>query len=298
MSWLRTIVDVADLAVGVNNAVQLSRMQEMGQQVQAVEALRSVMREYIFRMNEAKEDLLLYKKQKPIAVVAGLYYLEAEIDSSPVKPEIFEDISDKEYISSTVRSIRQERMGLLELFTEEQHDLAKTTARALGSYEELIALSDIYDGLVQLSGLRDRYNALEKEKPKGFLANLKRNDWFDRQRSLKEQISATERQLGEGEWEYLVAKYDVDSKEDCLKQQAQTEALILHVFGDTPVPQVSLAQILSQKLELPEGGAQTAQGSPAAAQKASKPTKVECRVCGYQNSKHRTTCKNCRASLE
>jgi hypothetical protein len=255
MSWLRAIVDVADLAVGVNNAVQLSKMQEMGQQVQAIDALRSVMREYIFRMNEAKEDLLLYKKQKPIAVAAGLYYLEAEIDESPVKPEIFDDISDKEYISSTVRSIRQERMGLLEYFTEDQHDLAKTTARALGSYEELMALGGIYDEAVKLSDLKYKFNALESEKPKGFLANLKRNDWFERRNALRKQISATEGQLGEGNWEYLVAKYDVDSKDECLEQQAKTEALIRHVFGDTPVPRVSIAQILSQKLELSDGGA-------------------------------------------
>lgn len=297
MSWLRAIVDVADLAVGVNNAVQLGKMQEMGQQVQAVDALRAVMREYIFKMNEAKEDLLMYRKRSPIAVVAGLYHLEAEIDDSPVKPEIFDDISDKEYISSTLRSIRQERMGLVEYFTEDQHDLAKTTARALGSFEELMVLSTMYDEAVQLSDLKYKFKALEGEKPKGFLANLKRNDWFKRRRVLREQILTIERQVGEGNWEYLVAKYDVDSKQECQEQQAQTEALIIHVFEGTPVPRVSLAEILSQKLESSDGGARTAQASPVSAQRAPVPTKVECRVCGYHNSKHRTTCKSCRASL-
>ncbi len=248
MSWLSAIVDVADLAVGINNAVKLQKMQEMGNQMQVVDALRSVMREYIFQANQTKEDLLMYKKRKPIAVAAGLYYLEAELEESPISPDVFDDISDKEYVASTLRSIRMERMEMLEYFSSDQRELAETTGHALNNYEELEILGTMHDEAVKLSKLKTKYKDLEKGKPRGFFANLKSTDWFNQRRESLFEIQRLEKQIGDADWEHLVAKHNAKTKEECLELQAQMRALITQVFKDMPVPQLSIGDIFAENL--------------------------------------------------
>ena len=61
MSWLGTLIGAADLAVSVSNARQIGKIQEMQQVSQAAEALLAIMRDYIFRANQLKEELLYYR---------------------------------------------------------------------------------------------------------------------------------------------------------------------------------------------------------------------------------------------
>ena len=284
MGWLNLVVGAANVAM---NASQLQKMNEFGQiqQVGAViEIVRNQMRDYIFRINQAKEDLLPYLEHHPVAVATGLRYLELELQSSGLKPESFSELSDKEYFATTQRSIQHDFLKVYELVPEQQKDTIEITVEAMITIDDLAYLVNNYSQVTALQNAQNDFAELEQNKP-GMFAFSQQGEW-NRQHIKKRQEVAQLVQLVDLEkFQELANHYHLTTQDACQEQYNIASEMIASVFTNVPVPQ------------LQDNMDDSVVNSPALDSVIADSDRKECHKCGHLNSKHRVTCKNCQIPL-
>jgi hypothetical protein len=107
MGWFNTLLDVATLGVGLANAGRLEQMRAQGVAAALIDAFITELRNQIFQFKQAAEGILASEGELPPKIVSGaLMVLEARLNESGIVPELFRELSDKEYAASTRRLIR------------------------------------------------------------------------------------------------------------------------------------------------------------------------------------------------
>jgi len=309
MGWISTLFDVATLAVVANNSMQSARLEEMAKQVGQVEVIREICRNYVFRISQAKEDMLEFRTAKPLAVTAGLAYLEAELQESGVTPEIFSNISDKEYVAGTLRSLRQSRRELTELLDTDQQQLVNTAAQSLRQYEDLTFVVQTFDDATHLNHLLEEQQAHEKRRPapRLFGGGREEREWQLRRDQLKTEIAQLGGADAYAQWRARWMSFEQKSKDELARRLSNMEIILQNVFVDRRfIPKIEFIPTSTDGGELSEAGAEMTwkNKSGGALAAVAKPVpdvaddgRVSCPACGYRNSKHRTICKNCRNPL-
>lgn len=310
MGWLSTAIDIATFAAVTNNAMKTSRLEDLRKQAEQIGAIQGICRDYIFRANQAKEDMLEYRGTKPLALAAGLAYLEGEIQESGITTEIFSDISDKEYLASTLRTIRQNRRELMELLDADQQKLVETASQSLRNFESLSFVVSSFDDAMRLQSLMEQQKENERRKPvPRFLGGgREEREWQLRRDQLQTEISQLGGPDAYARWATQWLAFGHKSKEELAKLLNNMEIVLQSVFQDRHfIPKLSLLPTAGPGAESTRSEAKMTWGgvtgrtltSPvnAVAPAESDDGRVACPNCGYRNSKHRTTCKNCRNHL-
>ncbi|HNB52885.1 MAG TPA: zinc-ribbon domain-containing protein [Anaerolineales bacterium] len=145
MSWFNTLLDVTNLAMNVSNYAQLQEMRAQGAAATLIQTLLRAMRDQIFRFKQAAEDILSDDTRSLKIKAGALSWLEVQLRESQITADIFPDLSDKDYVASTIRFIRSNTRALLnQLSTEEQAEVNQFLSAAK-DYEDYSYYLDNYE---------------------------------------------------------------------------------------------------------------------------------------------------------
>ena len=107
MGWINTLLDVTNVAIGVSNYTQLQQLKQQGQNAAAIQALLAAMRDEIFKFRQAAKDVLDHEYVSPLVPAVAMRMLEIRLEASPITPDLFADLNDKEYVAETYRFIHK-----------------------------------------------------------------------------------------------------------------------------------------------------------------------------------------------
>lgn len=170
MGWLNTLLGLTNVALDVANYSKISQLQQMtGQQQQqmmmsaAAQALINALKQEIFRFHQAAEEILLKEAESPLIAAGGMKILEQNLNESPIKPELFPDFIDMEYVSKTIKLIRDNAYRLMNSLTPGEQDivndilLATKTQAEYGYYlENWPKVRQYQDAREKVTRLRER----------------------------------------------------------------------------------------------------------------------------------------------
>lgn len=122
MSWLRGALMVADIAMTASNANQIHEMREEGKAVAAIQVMLQELKNQIFNFNESAKDIFEKWDENPKISAGAMALLKFQLDRSGITPDIFIELGDKEYVSSTHRSIQDNVNKMLAVLPDEDKD--------------------------------------------------------------------------------------------------------------------------------------------------------------------------------
>jgi hypothetical protein len=132
MGWLNTLFDAGILAAQVSSMNKLETMKKQGAQAAALQAILAEIRRQIFNYKQEAEEILSMADQDPKLAAGALRILEQRLKASGITPDLFIDLSDKDYAASTIRLIRDNGNRLIaQLSPDEQTEVATVTAAAI-----------------------------------------------------------------------------------------------------------------------------------------------------------------------
>ncbi len=117
MSWLKTVwdvgVDLSLLSGQMSTTTRLESFRQQNEQAGMVANVGYRMHQYlqiqIFAFRNAIEELLILEPVTTFKMSAALMFLEKLFEGSGIKPELFPELYEKEYVAATYRIIRINR---------------------------------------------------------------------------------------------------------------------------------------------------------------------------------------------
>lgn len=107
MGTLNTLLDLASLGVEISMADKLEAMRRQGAASAMMQALLSEIRNRVFKYSETAKNILAAEATAPVQAAGAMRLLEIRLQDSGLTPEMFNELSDKEYLSNTVRTVRE-----------------------------------------------------------------------------------------------------------------------------------------------------------------------------------------------
>lgn len=110
MKWsdiLDVGLGVANLAVNVDNASKLQSLQMQNAALSLIQVVIKQLRDQIFNYKQTAETILENESRMPLASAGAMKILEERLQASNITPELFQELSDKEYAASTIKLIRE-----------------------------------------------------------------------------------------------------------------------------------------------------------------------------------------------
>lgn len=161
MGWLNTIFDFAGTAVEYAQLSRLENLLEQQAEAEIIQTMLQELRNRIFKYKEAAQEILSIEEDPKIA--AGMMrVLEMRMQDSGITPDIFPDLSDKEYVASVIRSVRENSQRLMtQLSPEEQEEVNEMTTAArhlpgyrfyLQTYDDALKLREAKQLKAELEG--------------------------------------------------------------------------------------------------------------------------------------------------
>lgn len=141
MSWLKAIgigLDLADAYIAEQNAKKLKELQMQGAAIALIEALIKELRNQIFNFKQTAEAILVDESETPVIAAGAMKLLERRLLESGITPDVFQEITDKEYTAAVIRLIRENSDRMLRgLSKEEQVEInhVASVASRLQDYE-------------------------------------------------------------------------------------------------------------------------------------------------------------------
>lgn len=141
MSWLKAIgigLDLADAYIAEQNSKKLKELQMQGAAVALIEALIKELRNQIFNFKQTAEAILVNESETPVIAAGAMKLLERRLLESGITPEVFQEITDKEYTATVIRLIRENSNRMFHrLSKEEQAEInhVASVASRLQDYE-------------------------------------------------------------------------------------------------------------------------------------------------------------------
>ena len=150
MGWLNTVLDVTNVALNVNNSMKLTQLHQQGQAQILVQAVLKELRDEIFRIRQAAEDVLEQETLSPRIAAAAMRILQNEIADSPITQEIFSELGDKEFVASTHRLVRSNDQRMFNALPLESQREVVRVAEASQQIQDTTYYLDHYDDAQKL----------------------------------------------------------------------------------------------------------------------------------------------------
>jgi hypothetical protein len=166
MSWLNTLLDVASFGVQMSQAQKLSQLQSQHADGAMIQAVVQALRGEIFKYKQAAEEVLALEQSDPKATAAVLDILSHRLQAAGIKPELFPELGDKEYVVSTQRLLRDNRnrlMAQLSPVDQTQVEEAAALVLKLPKYQYYL---DHYDQMAEYRAIYPTYADLKQRNTK------------------------------------------------------------------------------------------------------------------------------------
>lgn len=105
MTSFDTLIGIASLGMEISIAGKVEEISQQGAASARAQAIINELRNEIFRFSEAAKEALVLEKANPKLTAGALQLLKVRIDGSGLNPDVFVELSDKEYVSNTNRTI-------------------------------------------------------------------------------------------------------------------------------------------------------------------------------------------------
>lgn len=236
MSWLKTLVEVADVAVTAKNAYDIHQIKKSQEQAAAVGVIQQYISASILELNDTFETLKLARRRRPIAVATGILYLESTVeerDMVAISQQAGLRSGDLQLLNKTVRDMRETRDELMRMMSPEQQRLVAVAAASMRKYDEIAFVIQGYNQRTQHRSLRAQLQDLNRKTPSMFSSGPDRREWNEQKRRTMEAMKVLEEHLTEAKeaWESLVKGYAGQSQGQLQEQANKMDALLQHVFG-------------------------------------------------------------------
>jgi len=163
MGWLDVInvgLNLGNAAISAGNAAKLEGMRRQGATTEAMLAIMAILRDQIFRYKQTAEAILFSEAKSSKIAAASMKFLQVNLDQSSIRPELFSDLSDKEYCANTTRLIRDNSARMFgQLSSNERAEVGRVVeaARRSPDYEYYLAN---HDSIQSMKAVEPTYNRL------------------------------------------------------------------------------------------------------------------------------------------
>src|SRR5690606_35725834 len=96
-----------DAYIAEQNAKKLKELQMQGAAIALIEALIKELRNQIFNFKQTAEAILVNEAETPVIAAGAMKLLERRLLESGITPDVFQEITDKEYTATVIRLIRE-----------------------------------------------------------------------------------------------------------------------------------------------------------------------------------------------
>jgi hypothetical protein len=133
MGWLDTMLDVGIIGMQINQRHQLEQLQAQHASAVLLQKIVQALKDEIFKYKKMAEEILEMEPQHLKATAGAMELLHLRLQDFGVTPDMFPEISDKEYVSATIKFIRDNRNRLIHLLPpaeqKEIEGLVTTTSK-------------------------------------------------------------------------------------------------------------------------------------------------------------------------
>jgi hypothetical protein len=156
MGWLNTLLDVGILAGQWSSMNKLETLKQQGAEAAMVQAVLRELRNQIFNYKQSAEEIVGAEVQNPKRAAGAMKLLGLQLKESGITPELFIDLSDKEYVAATTRFIRDNGNRMLgSLPVDQQAEVNAFAAAAIRLPDYDYYLSNYDDGYRYRAALPD-----------------------------------------------------------------------------------------------------------------------------------------------
>lgn len=123
MKWSDVLdvgLDVANVAINVNNASQLEELRMQGAATALIQAIIKELRDQIFNYKQVAESILASENESRIISAGAMKVLEARLNKSEITPDLFQELTDKEYAANTIKLIHENSNRLFNHLNENE----------------------------------------------------------------------------------------------------------------------------------------------------------------------------------
>jgi len=106
MDWGK-VLGAANVGISLMNSLALDDLREQGERAVAEQRLQELLRNRIFTLRQSAEAVLAAIDGPPKQQAAAMKILEWQASDAMLKPEKFRELSDKEYVHTTGKRIRE-----------------------------------------------------------------------------------------------------------------------------------------------------------------------------------------------
>lgn len=156
MGWLNTLLDVGILAGQWSSMNKLEALKNQGAESAMIQAVLRELRNQIFNYKQSAEEIVAAEMQNPKRAAGAIKLLGLQLKESGITPEMFLDLSDKEYAAATARFIRDNGNRMLaSLPADQQTEVNSFAAAAIRLPDYDYYLSNFDDGYRYRAALPD-----------------------------------------------------------------------------------------------------------------------------------------------
>lgn len=130
MGWINTVLDVATLGAEIAQVGRLDDLKKQGATAALIQAVLQEIRNQIFNYKQAAQAILEQESTSPKLVAGAMRLLELRLESSGITPDMFPELSDKEYVANTIKFITDNRQRIVGQFSVEERNEIESMARA------------------------------------------------------------------------------------------------------------------------------------------------------------------------
>jgi len=147
MSWVNTILDIGIIGMQESQRRKLEQLQQENANAEYLQTVIEFLRNEVYKYREAAREILAIEAQAPKVSAAAMIILDARLQALNLTPEMFPNLSDKEYVSSTIRGIRSESRRLLQKMDLSQKKEVAGVVKAAISLPDIIFYTDNFESV-------------------------------------------------------------------------------------------------------------------------------------------------------
>lgn len=147
MSIWNTLFTVANIGVTAANYSQLQELKEQQNQSQIGAVLIQMARDMLFNFKQGADTVLSHESVNPKLAAAKLQMLNLGLEDIGITPQLFPDLSDKEYAASTIKHITSNQQRLESLLSPEEREEIEITIQAVQIHQDAEYVFNHYEAV-------------------------------------------------------------------------------------------------------------------------------------------------------
>lgn len=160
MSIWNNLLTVANIGVSAANYSQLQELKEQQNQSQIGALLIQMARDMLFDFKQGAEKVLANEVTNPKLAAAKLKMLSLGLEDIGITPQLFPDLSDKEYAASTIKYIESNQQQLQSQLSIEEQEEIETAIQAVQIYQDAEYVLTHYEAVEEYREAKVVYDEL------------------------------------------------------------------------------------------------------------------------------------------